>query len=104
MAATRIVLKEMDPPPSPERAFELLARDERPFFLDTGMRLAELAGLRIADVDFEQNIALVLGKGRRQRACPFGHKTAQALDRISVFGAGTATRPGPSSGSVWPGR
>jgi site-specific recombinase XerD len=73
-------------------------------FLDTGMRLAELAGLRIADVDFEQNIALVLGKGRRQRACPFGHKTAQALDRISVFGAGTATRPGPSSGSVWPGR
>ena len=39
MAATRIVLKEMDPPPSPERAFELLARDERPFFLDTGLRL-----------------------------------------------------------------
>ena len=39
MAATRIVLKEMDPPPSPERAFELLARDDRPFFLDTGLRL-----------------------------------------------------------------
>ena len=39
MAATPIVLKEMDPPPSPERAFELLARDERPFFLDTGLRL-----------------------------------------------------------------
>jgi len=39
MAATRIVLKEMDPPPSPERAFERLARDERPFFLDTGLRL-----------------------------------------------------------------
>jgi site-specific recombinase XerD len=50
-------------------------------FLDTGMRLAELAGLRLADVDFEQNIALVLGKGRRQRACPFGRRTAQALDR-----------------------
>ena len=24
---------------------------------------------------------LMLGKGRRQRACPFGHKTTQALDR-----------------------
>ena len=34
-------------------------------FLDTGMRLAELAGLRMADVDFEQNIVMVLGKGRR---------------------------------------
>jgi para-aminobenzoate synthetase component 1 len=41
MAAIRIVLKEMDPPPSPERAFELLARDERPFFLDTGLRLPD---------------------------------------------------------------
>jgi site-specific recombinase XerD len=50
-------------------------------FLDTGMRLAEAAGLRVADVDLEQNIALVLGKGRRQRACPFGRRTAQALDR-----------------------
>ncbi len=50
-------------------------------FLDTGMRLGELAGLRVADVDLEQNIALVLGKGRRQRACPFGRRTAQALDR-----------------------
>jgi site-specific recombinase XerD len=50
-------------------------------FLDTGMRLSELAGIRVADVDFEQNVAMVLGKGRRLRACPFGHKTAQALDR-----------------------
>ena len=33
------------------------------------------------DVDFEQNIALVLGKGRRQPECPFGRRTAQALDR-----------------------
>ena len=39
MAATRIVVKEMDPPPAPERAFERLSRDERPFFLDTGLRL-----------------------------------------------------------------
>ena len=30
-------------------------------FLDTGMRLAEAAGLRLPDVDLEQNIALVLG-------------------------------------------
>ena len=25
--------------PSPERAFRVLARDERPFFLDSGLRL-----------------------------------------------------------------
>jgi site-specific recombinase XerD len=49
--------------------------------LDTGMRRAEIAGLRVEDVDFDHNVALVLGKGRRPRACPFGRKTAQALDR-----------------------
>lgn len=50
-------------------------------FLDTGMRRGELAGLRVEDVDFDNDVALVLGKGRRPRACPFGHKTGQALDR-----------------------
>ena len=50
-------------------------------FLDTGMRRGELAGLRVEDVDLDQEAAVVMGKGRRPRACPFGHKTGQALDR-----------------------
>jgi site-specific recombinase XerD len=50
--------------------------------LDTGMRLDELAKLRVEDVDLDHdNTATVLGKGRRPRVCPFGAKTAQALDR-----------------------
>ncbi|MDP9358875.1 MAG: tyrosine-type recombinase/integrase [Chloroflexota bacterium] len=49
--------------------------------LDTGMRRAELAGLRVEDIDWEHNIAHVVGKGRRPRACAFGLKTAKALDR-----------------------
>ena len=31
--------------------------------------------------DFDQDVVYVIGKGRRPRACPFGAKTAQALDR-----------------------
>ena len=50
-------------------------------FIDTGMRRSELAYLKVADVDLDSNIALVVGKFRRPRACPFGRKTAQALDR-----------------------
>jgi site-specific recombinase XerC len=50
-------------------------------FIDTGMRLAELAGLRVGDLDFDADVAVVLGKGRRQRGCPFGNKTALALER-----------------------
>jgi site-specific recombinase XerD len=50
-------------------------------FLDTGIRLAETAGLRVADLAFEHNVALVVGKGSRPRAVPFGRRTAKALDR-----------------------
>ncbi len=59
-------------------------------FVDTGMRLAELTGLTMAPemdsvrtpyVDLNQAVAWVLGKGHKWRACPFGVKTEQALDR-----------------------
>jgi site-specific recombinase XerD len=49
--------------------------------IDTGMRRAELVGLGVVDIDFDLGTALVLGKGARPRACPFGVKTARALDR-----------------------
>jgi site-specific recombinase XerD len=50
-------------------------------FLDTGVRLSELANLTLNDVDDEHDVVVVLGKGRRQRAVPYGAKTGQALDR-----------------------
>ncbi len=46
------------------------------------MRLSELTNLRLADLDLDvDNVAMVMGKGRRARACPFGNRTALALDR-----------------------
>lgn len=50
-------------------------------FIDSGMRLAELSNLKVEDVDRDQAVAVVIGKGRRPRACPFGAKAATALDR-----------------------
>ena len=47
----------------------------------TGMRRGECIGLRVEDVDFDHEVALVLGKGRRPRACPFDRQTSRALDR-----------------------
>ena len=49
--------------------------------LDTGLRRAEIAGLRVEDIDWDHETVIVMGKGRRPRACPFGRKTSQALDR-----------------------
>ena len=41
-------------------------------FLDTGVRLSELANLTRDDLDPDADAAMVLGKGRRARAVPFG--------------------------------
>lgn len=49
--------------------------------LDTGIRAGELAGMTVGDLDFDLDVARVLGKGRRERAAPFGVKTGDALRR-----------------------
>jgi site-specific recombinase XerD len=50
-------------------------------FIDTGMRLSELSQMTLDSVDLDNRVAYVVGKGRRPRACPFGAKTANLLDK-----------------------
>jgi integrase/recombinase XerD len=45
----------------------------------TGVRISELCGLRSADVDLERCLALVFGKGSKERIVPFGQPARQAL-------------------------
>ena len=46
----------------------------------TGIRVGELVGLDVDDVDRERNVIRVLGKGRKERTVPFGRPAARALD------------------------
>lgn len=59
----------------------------------TGIRVGELAGLDIDDVDRERNVVRVLGKGRKERMVPYGQPAAKALDRWLSHG-----RPGLGHG------
>ena len=47
----------------------------------TGIRVGELCGLDVDDVDFDRHVVRVLGKGRKERTVPFGHPAARALTR-----------------------
>jgi site-specific recombinase XerD len=47
----------------------------------TGMRVSELAGLDVEDLDLEQRSARVLGKGSRERVVFFGAPAEEAVRR-----------------------
>jgi len=49
--------------------------------LDTGIRLSELCGLRLDDVNVDGGYCKVLGKGRKERLLPFGALTQKMLWR-----------------------
>jgi site-specific recombinase XerD len=71
-------------------------------FLDTGIRAGELIGLRLDDLDYEQSVAFVMGKGGRGRACPFGSRSADVLRRYLRV---RSRHPlAPLSEALWLGR
>lgn len=52
----------------------------------TGVRVGELCGLDVDDVDHERNVVRVLGKGRKERSVPFGRPADRALSFWLRFG------------------
>ena len=71
----------------------------------TGIRVAELAGLDLADIDFSSRTLRVTGKGNKQRVVPFGVPACRALDRWLAEGRGllTARHQARSTGSAGSG-
>lgn len=52
----------------------------------TGMRVSELAGLDISDIDFSRNLIMVTGKGNKQRMLPYGAQAGVAIEAWIRFG------------------
>ncbi|QXQ15878.1 tyrosine recombinase XerC [Skermania piniformis] len=52
----------------------------------TGIRVGELCGMDIDDVDHERWLVRVLGKGGKQRSVPFGRPAAAAIDAWLTHG------------------
>ena len=66
----------------PDRSTPEGARDAAilELFYSTGMRLGELIGARVLDLDLRRGTIKVTGKGSRQRILPVGSRALQALE------------------------
>ena len=70
----------LDTPQMWQEGFDgLRARTIIILFYETGIRLAELIGLDVADVDFAAHQIKVTGKRNKQRIIPFGEELEKAL-------------------------
>lgn len=66
----------------------------------SGLRISEVCGLRVEDVNFGEQLVRVRGKGRKERLVPIG---APALEAIRAFWQRLTPPPGPGA-PVFPTR
>jgi integrase/recombinase XerD len=67
---------------APEISDRLYWRDKAllEFAYASGVRVSELASLKVRDVDLDEGVATVFGKGSKERMVPIGRSAQRALD------------------------
>jgi integrase/recombinase XerC len=60
----------------------------------TGIRVGELCGLDVDDLDAGRNVLRVLGKGAKERTVPYGTPAARAVDAWLRHGRPGTAKPG----------
>jgi integrase/recombinase XerC len=50
-------------------------------FYSTGMRVSEMSGLNVADVDLAEGLVAIRGKGKKERVSPLGGRAGEAVAR-----------------------
>lgn len=69
------------------------------FLYGAGVRVSELCGLQLGDIDRDRRTARVLGKGSKERVVPFGGAAARALDAYLVRGRPALVARGGRTGA-----
>jgi integrase/recombinase XerC len=73
-------------------------------FYSTGIRLSELAGMNLEDLDLLSDQAKVRGKGRKERIVPVGSRAVLALRRYLHLREAVPSRPGADRRAVFVSR
>lgn len=71
--------------PGKQDRFEYRDKAIMEMLYSTGMRVSELTGSNLNDLDFEAGMIIVLGKGKKERLIPFGQAASEALRKYYPF-------------------
>jgi integrase/recombinase XerC len=88
----------VEAPPASDGPLALRDRAFLELLYASGLRVSELTGLSLDDVDLGQRLVRVVGKRRKERIVPFGRTAAEALRRWIEAG-----RPALLGGAPAPG-
>ena len=82
---------------APEDADMLGARDKAIFevLYSSGLRISELVGLRMSEMDLQEGILRIRGKGRKDRLTPIGSQAITALGRYFELRSEAGLMQGP---------
>jgi integrase/recombinase XerC len=69
----------LDIPVDTSDELEILHRAVLELLYGSGVRVSELTGIKLADIDLHKKLLKVTGKGRKERIVPFGGKAQLAL-------------------------
>ncbi len=89
--ALQQLLDAPTPADEPEKSLWLRDRAVMELFYSSGLRLSELAGLRLPELDLAAGHVTVTGKGNKTRRLPVGRKAREALQAWLALRAQWAT-------------
>lgn len=99
--------RELNPPEKPKSGrpidTSVPARDTAILELvySCGLRISELCGLRVQDLDPHEAVVRIFGKGRKERLVPVG---SHALRAMETYWQVLGLRPNPDQPVFWRGR
>ncbi|WLF84438.1 tyrosine-type recombinase/integrase [Moraxella sp. ZY210820] len=73
------LLEQAEPLDNTQAEFWIRDKAMLELFYSSGLRLSELQGLIWQDIDFNQKLINVMGKGKKNRIVPFGKKANESL-------------------------